>query len=171
MSSITELYRRRTLHVVDADNLTGGPTEHDCVARQAADAYRLAAGVRRGDLIVVGSDRRSAAVTAFAWAGVNLVNTTGTDAVDRALIERMDAGELAGRFGRVSVGSGDGIFADAVAAVRQTGVTVDVVAPVGAVSWRLYQVAGDVRLVQRPDPCRHDGCRLAVGRSSVAVAA
>lgn len=171
MASITELYRRRTLHVVDADNLTGGPTEHDCVARQAAHAYQVTAGVRRGDLVVVGSDRRSAAVTAFAWTGAHLVSTTGTDAVDRALIEHLDPGELSGRFGRVSVGSGDGIFAEPLAALRRAGVTVDVVALRGAASWRLFPVAQRLSMLERPDPCRHDGCRLAVGRSSVAVAA
>lgn len=167
----TDLYRGRTLHVVDVDNLTGGPTEHDCVASHAAQAYRVAADVRPGDLIVVGSDLRSAAVTAFAWDGAHRVSSTGTDAVDLVLIEHLDADELAGRFGRVSVGSGDGIFAGPLPALRRAGLTVDVVALRGAVSWRLYPVADRVRLIERPEPCHHDGCWLPVGRASMAMAA
>ncbi len=119
----------RTLHVVDADNLTGGPTEHQCVADRAARIYRETAGVSDGDLVVVGSDLRSAAVTAFAWPGARLLRTTGTDAVDRLLLDDLVPSLVVGRVERVVVGSGDGIFATRLAQLRAAGVRVAVVAP------------------------------------------
>ena len=161
----------RTLHVVDADNLTGGPTEHQCVADQAARLYRQAACVRDGDLIVVGSDLRSAAVTAFAWPGARLLRTTGTDAVDRLLLDDLVPALVVGRVDRVVLGSGDGIFAARLAQLRAAGVQVEVVAPAGAVSWRLFPVANNVRRIETASGCTHDACRLPVGRVSLRLAA
>jgi hypothetical protein len=161
----------RTLHVVDANNLTGCPTEHQCVADQAASHYRQAAGVRDGDLIVVGSDLRSAAVTAFAWPGARLLRTTGTDAVDRLLLDDLAPTIVVGRVERVVIGSGDGIFAARLAQLRAAGVRIEVVAPAGAVSWRLLPVAKHVRRVETASACTHQACRLPVGRVSLRLAA
>ena len=49
----------------------------------------MAAGINPEDLTVVGSDLRSAAVTAFAWPGAQLLRTSGTDAVDYLLLEEL----------------------------------------------------------------------------------
>ncbi len=162
---------RRTLHVVDADNLTAGPTEHQCVADRAARLYRTAAGVRDGDLVVVGSDLRSAAVTAFAWAGARLLRTTGTDAVDRLLLDDLVPSLVVGRVERVVVGSGDGIFATRLAQLRAAGVRVEVVAPAGSVSWRLFPAAHHIGRIETASSCTHQACRLPVGRVSLRLAA
>lgn len=164
-------HQSRTLHLVDADNLTGGPTEATCVAQRAAGAYRAAARLRPGDHTIVGSDWRSAPVTAFAWPGVRWVRTTGPDAVDHALIAELDVHYVAPRFGRVVIGSGDGIFADAMLALRAAGVTVEVVAPRHGVSYRLYPAADDISRVDDTPACSHVGCRLALHRSALRLAA
>ena len=171
MLNRTTTFQHRTLHLVDADNLTGGPTEDGCVAQRAADTYRISSGTRIGDQTIVGSDLRSAAVTAFAWPGVMVIRTTGTDAVDHSLIEQLDPADVAARFGRVVVGSGDGIFADAMNVLRDAGVAVEVVAPRGGVSHRLYPASRRVSTVAIPSACSHGGCRLPVRRSSVQLAA
>ena len=57
----------RTLHVVDADTLTAGPTEYQCQADEAARRYRAAASLLDHDQVVVGSDVRSSAVTCLHW--------------------------------------------------------------------------------------------------------
>jgi len=161
----------RALHVVDADNLTGGPTEHQCVADQAVQVYRQVAGVRKGDLIVVGSDLRSAAVTAFAWAGARLLRTTGTDAVDRLLLDDLTPALVVGLVERVVLGSGDGIFAGRLAQLRAAGVQVEVVARAGSVSWRLFPVAHNIERVRTASACTDPACRLPVGRVSMGLAA
>ena len=161
----------RTLHVVDADNLTAGPTEYQCRADQAARRYRAAAGLHEHDLVVVGSDVRSAAVTAFAWRVASRLVTTGTDAVDRALLDHLTPSAVEGRFVRVLVGSGDGIFAEAVAALRRAGLRVEVVALTGRVSHMLYRASVDVHLLPAPQDCTHDRCRLPVGRGHLRLAA
>lgn len=171
MRKRTTPFQHRTLHLVDADNLTGGPTEAECVARRAAETYRATAGARPGDQTVVGSDFRSAAVTAFAWPGVMVIRTTGTDAVDHALIAQLDPAHVAGRFGRVVVGSGDGIYADAMISLRDAGVTIEVVAPRNGISHRLYPAARRIRQVGIPAPCSHQGCRLRLHRASMRLAA
>jgi hypothetical protein len=161
----------RTLHVVDADNLTAGPTEYQCVADEAARGYREAADVRDGDLVIVGSVLRSAAVTAFAWPGARLLRTTGTDAVDRLLLDDLAPTMVVGRFERVVLGSGDGIFAARLAQLRAAGVRIEVVAPAGAVMWRLFPVAKHVRRIETASGCTHHACRLPVGRVSLRLAA
>lgn len=161
----------RTLHVVDLDNLTGGPTEHQCVADEAARDYRLAADVKSDDLTVVGSDLRSAAVTAFAWPGARLLRTSGTDAVDYLLLEELVPSLVRGRVQRVVLGSGDGIFAGRLARLRSMGVRVEVVAPVESVSWRLFPAADRVTTIERPCACADPSCRLPVGRVSLQLAA
>jgi hypothetical protein len=162
---------RRTLHIVDADNLTGGPTEYQCVADEAAARYRAAAGVRVGDLVVVGSDLRSAAVTAFSWPTATLRRTTGTDAVDHLLLEDLTPCFVEARFERVVLGSGDGIFASRLARLRAAGLRVQVVAATGSVSWRLYPVTHRVTIVEAVSACADETCRLPVGRGSLQLAA
>ncbi len=158
----------RTLHVVDADNLTGGPTEHQCVADRAARLYRAAAGVRDGDLVVVGSDLRSAAVTAFAWPGARLLRTTGTDAVDRLLLEDLVPSLVVGRVERVVLGSGDGIFAARLAQLRAAGAAGGGGRPGRSVSWRLFPVAHHVTPDRGlPRAASDHACRLPVGRVSL----
>jgi len=161
----------RTLHVVDLDNLTGGPTQHQCVADHAAHDYRLAAHVEPEDLTVVGSDLRSAAVTAFAWPGAQLLRTSGSDAVDYLLLEQLVPSLVRGRVQRVVLGSGDGIFAGRLAQLRSMGTRVEVVAPAGSVSWRLFPAADQVTTIERPCACAEPSCRLPVGRLSLQLAA
>lgn len=161
----------RTLHVVDADNLTGGPTEHQCVADQAACRYRETAGIRDGDIVVVGSDLRSAAVTAFAWPAARLLRATGTDAVDHLLLDDLAPSLVQGRFGRVVLGSGDGIFARRLAQLRAASIRVEVVAPVGSVSWRLFAAAHRVEMNRTVAACSDECCLLPVGRVSLQLAA
>jgi hypothetical protein len=106
--------RQRTLHVVDADNLTGGPTRDTCVVERAAERYRRAATVQAGGLVAVGTDRRSMPVTGLAWQGALVVGARGFHAVDRSLLEYLEVGRMAGSFPRVVLGSGDGIVAEAL---------------------------------------------------------
>ena len=161
----------RTLHVVDADNLTGGPTEHQCVADDAARRYRDTAGVRRGDLVVVGSDLRSAAVTAFAWPAARLLRTTGTDAVDLMLLDDLTPSLVERGIRRVVVGSGDGIFARRLAQLRAAAVRVEVVARDASVSWRLFPAAHRVHTIKTMTACTDECCLLPVGRVSLQLAA
>ena len=149
-----------------------GPTEHQCVADRAARLYREAAGVRDGDLVVVGSDLRSAAVTAFAWPGARLLRTTGTDAVDHLLLDDLVPSLVVGRVERVVVGSGDGIFATRLAQLRAAGVRVEVVASTGSVSHLMFATSNSVRRIGRSPRCTHSGCRLPVAQfASLAFAA
>jgi hypothetical protein len=68
-------------------------------------------------------------------------------------------------------GSGDGIFAARLSRLRALGLRVEVVAPVGSVSWRLFPVAHHVYRIETASGCTRHACRLPVGRVSLGLAA
>jgi hypothetical protein len=136
--------RGRTLHIVDVDNLTVGPTEFQCVAEAAALHYRRAAKSRRGDLFVVGCDTRAVAVTILAWRGARVVHGTGPDIVDAMLIDEL-AAHTPGDFVRVVVGSGDYAFAPIAEWLQRSGTTVEVVSRRGAIANSLAAACHVVR--------------------------
>jgi hypothetical protein len=165
----TDKLPHRRLHIVDADNLTGGPTQSQCAADLARSRYGKAAGISECDLVVVGSDYRSAAATAFAWPGARLVWGTGPDVVDELLLAELDG--LAGRFDRLVIGSGDHVFADVVSRLGNVGVAVSVVGPSRSTSYELYRACAHVSTVATPTPCTHPTCGIRSGRRSVRPAA
>ena len=62
---------------------------------------------------------------------------SGVDGADLALLEEMSDLRVMQRYGRVTVCSGDGIFADSLAALAEAGVETTVVSRAEALSARL----------------------------------
>ena len=121
----------RTFHLVDADNLLGDPTTTDRAFIEATfAAYRLAAGYRSGDLVVVATGCNGLHVfeVEAAWPGALHRRRSGSDGADLELLEEAKWAAESGRFGRVVIGSGDRIFIVAFDALRASDLTVDVVA-------------------------------------------
>src|SRR4051812_21864729 len=99
----------RSLHLVDVENLLAGTafTERD-VTRVAA-AYRLAAEVGAQDLVVVASSHHTALPVWFGWGEARRLVRSGPDGADLALLQVITNEDVAVRFQRVVIGSGDGI--------------------------------------------------------------
>ena len=140
----------RTLHVVDAENLAGGPR---CTAEQVREvraSYEEIAGVRPGDLVVVSSSHFAAPSVWFGWGGqARHVTRSGPDGADLALIEVIEREAVAERFDRVVIGSGDGIFSMPCAALQASGVEVAVVAATQrSLSAQLRLAARDIRVME-----------------------
>jgi hypothetical protein len=131
----------RTLHLIDIENLAGADRElADLLA--AGRAYFQAVQRRPGDHVVVGCDRTLMLAARIAFPGARIVAGHGPDGADRALIgcERRD--DIARRYDRVVIGSGDHVFCELAADLRRRGLAVCVVARHESLSRDLRRVAG-----------------------------
>jgi len=124
-------FERRTLHLVDIDNLLGDPgCEDGAHIRALFDCYRDLAGFNFGDQVVVatGCNARHALEVELAWPSVCHRRQSGRDGADMALLEESQWAADRGRFTRVVIGSGDRIFLEAMDRLRAVDIAVDFVA-------------------------------------------
>ncbi len=117
----------RSLHLIDVENLVGRPRPGPEALRIALASYRQAAGFREGDHTRIGCHPGLALAVHDAWPGAQIRVGHGPDGADHALLDRVDPDDVARRFFRVCVGSGDWIFGDLLHALRKRGVEVCVV--------------------------------------------
>ena len=136
----------RTLHLVDVDNLLGDPgCAEGARIRRLFDAYREVSSFRHGDHVVVatGCNARHALAVEIAWPNVCHRRRAGRDGADMALLEESEWAAVAGRFGRVVIGSGDRIFLAAMDRLRAADISVDFVARRRSLATAIAVRAGD----------------------------
>lgn len=75
---------------------------------------------------------------------------SGPDGADLALIDQMLDLRVMRRFGRVTLCSGDGIFADSVAALASAGIHTTVVSWADRLSRRLHLAAHRIVMLANP---------------------
>lgn len=137
---------RRSIALIDLENLTRGRSTHDLA--RALDAVLTTAGLQPSDEVHVAVDaglygRLMDAVPPFArlWPG------SGPDGADTALLRVVPDVERH-RFQRLVVASGDGrAFAATAARARAEGMAVDLVIGTGACARALAQSASRVHLL------------------------
>ena len=137
----------RRLIIVDIENYTRKPvlTQQDVAAARISLIEDL--GIGNDDMVIVGTSHPSNYVNAqLAWKGPRHVGKWGHDGADKALIEAFDQYDL-DTYSKVYVISGDGIFTDVVKRIRAKNCPVNVVAPRGAINYRLYRAAEAVDMV------------------------
>lgn len=140
--------KHRSIHLVDVENLLGGTTFGLLDVAAVSEHYRVVSGQAPGDLTVVASSRVTASAVWFGWPDVRRLVRPGENGADLELIQVMLSEDLARRFDRVVVGSGDGIFAEQLAALQTLGLQVTVVSRPGALSTRLRLAVRDVRFLE-----------------------
>ena len=124
--------QNRTLHLVDIENLSGGPTVRPGRHVDAWRAFVRRAGVRDTDQVVVAACERVMRTLMFelpSW--VSKHSAIGADGADRVLLDVGTPGWIAQRFGRVVIGSGDHAFAELGRELLALGVQVIVVSGAG----------------------------------------
>ena len=134
-SSITA---RRSLHLVDLENLVGDPRAAAEPALATLRAHLDAARWQPGDHVVLATNPWLMVRIAFdvpVPANVHAVH--GRDGADSMLLAQAPPELVAKRYGRLVVGSGDGIFVNRAQAALDRGVAVDVVAREDGCSARL----------------------------------
>jgi hypothetical protein len=141
----------RTLHLVDIENLMGGPRRGRAAHSAAVADYREAAGVQPFDHLIIAANHAIAVDAGVACPGARLLAAGGRDGADLALLAQVaDVRRTASLYDRVVVGSGDGIFADMLRALRSFGIAVRVVSRQRSLSLSLARVASFVRYVPEP---------------------
>ena len=151
----------RTLHLVDVENLAGGPSVEPWLARAICASYEVVAPTGYGDHIIVATSHFAAPVAWFAWPPeARRLVRSGVDGADWALLEVLERENVAARFAHVVIGSGDGIFAMAAARLQSAGCAVTVVARRRALSRQLRLAVRDVRYLDVP-PARVVALRAA----------
>jgi hypothetical protein len=141
--------RKRTLHLVDIENLCrDGFPDHDA-AVSVLSSYTAAAELGSDDFGFASANRHLTKYLAYdlpdtlRW----VPGGTGPDAAERALLEYADSSFVARRYDRVVIGSGDHAFADLANALVAAGREVVVVAVDGSLSRRLRSAASSVVLL------------------------
>lgn len=129
----------RTAFFLDIDNLvgTGRPTRRQIEEffRAFEDAYNPGPD----DQIYCAGTGTSAAWAGLTRPGYLTRSGVGRDGADRRLLELADPIWLSGRFDRVVIGSGDGIFAGLVDELRLVGLGVELMTGRGLLHHSLYR--------------------------------
>lgn len=133
---------RRTLHLIDIENLLGEPRPAAAAVCEARTAYEARVVVDENDLVVVACNHGCALDVGLAYAGARLVVRSGPDGADLALLAVLGEHDVQGRFDAVVVASGDGIFTDAVSSLTAAGLPTLVVSRPEFLSRTLRLAAG-----------------------------
>lgn len=138
----------RTLHLVDVENLMGGPLAGPQALNAALAGYERTAVVGPGDHVVAAINPALVLDVFERWPHARLLLGWGVDGADSALLASVaDVEWIASRYDRLVVGSGDGIFGPAVAAYRQSGLCVEVVSRARSLSMALAVLASRVAIL------------------------
>ncbi len=143
----------RHLVLVDPENIaaTPSPTSEDVemvntTLRECVPGYDDAQRI-------VACSHHAAATVSFGFPGARHLWQSGRDGADLALLAVLEHERVHERFDRVTICSGDGIFAESAAMLGSAGVEVTVVSLEGRLATRLELAASEVvLLVPATDP-------------------
>lgn len=152
----------RALHMLDIENLAGGPDFTITGAEALRRQYEATVPIGSDDLVVIASSHHAARRAWFAWPHARRLVRSGADGADLALVAVLETERIAERFHTVVLGSGDGIFAEPCARLQAEGCRVTVVSQPGMLSRRLAFAVRD-RIALRVD---HVSCPARVLRTA-----
>jgi hypothetical protein len=145
----------RTIHLVDIENLLGGPSPTITSVQRLKSQYTSIAPVLRDDLVTVASSHHAALAWWYEWGPARRLLRSGPDGADLALLDVLANERVAERFEHIVIGSGNGIFAEPVARLHALGRLVTVVVRRGDhLSRRLRLASTDVRFLDQPGLAR-----------------
>lgn len=136
--------KNRTVHLVDLENVVGSGHLTECAARNAYLAYTGLGVVGPRDLVIVGVSHHNLMAAAYGWPHVRCRARSGPDGADLLLQDVMSDEHLEDRFGAAVLVTGDGGFAEPVAALIGRGLPIGIIAPAGRLSTKLRLAASAV---------------------------
>jgi hypothetical protein len=129
---------QRALHLIDFENLIGGPNTDLASAARSVDRYSDLSEYEKPDHLIIGVNPALAVDAGQFWPGAQLVTHKGADGADIALMDAIhDVEWLASRYYRLIIGSGDHIFQSAVIDYTSAGIEVGVVSRRSSISNQL----------------------------------
>lgn len=145
---ITRIAQNRVLHLIDVENLTGGSLCSLLGVVTTADEYLNLFRPTGEDIYVIATSCSNAPAACFGWpTSAQRLMRSGENGADLALLEAYEPLEIASKFPRVVIGSGDGIFTDLTIQLTALGCQVTIVSRPEALSKRLQMAAQKVELL------------------------
>jgi hypothetical protein len=134
----TTHYLDRTLHLVDVENLCAGCNCTIQGVSETACEYLSLFPSTEKDLYVLATSFKNALSCGLGWpTSSQQLMRSGENGADFALIEAYEPHDMAERFGRIVIGSGDGIFTELANKLTALGCHVTVVTRPECLSKRL----------------------------------
>ncbi|WP_445185147.1 NYN domain-containing protein [Pseudonocardia sp. Cha107L01] len=127
--------------VVDIENVAGGAVMTEASAAWARDVVVSALAVSDGEQVVIGTSHVGLFHISSVWPGARLRVRSGPNGADLELLEVLTGEHVEERFDEVTLVSGDGIFAEAIAHLGAAGVNVTVASWVESISAKLCLAA------------------------------
>jgi hypothetical protein len=143
-------FPHRTLHVIDIENLAGAAIPSRCQVTEVQLCYLACLGFGAEDQIVMAASHLGLLNVALGWPHARYRVRSGPDGADLELLDVLMHEDVAARFPRVVIGSGDGVFGQAAAGLADRGVWVTVVSRRESLSSGLARVATDVVYLEVP---------------------
>lgn len=138
----------RALHLVDVENLMGGPSSGVGQMVDVFERYRIAAPFSAGDHVVIAANPVIALDAKVAWPEARLLARRGRDGADIGLLEEVADVQFGGtRYDTIVVGSGDGVFEIVAEVYRPLGLSVGVVSQRSRLSYALASSSSFVRFI------------------------
>ena len=142
----------RHLVIVDAENVgaCAVPSATHAASSRAALTFQSPTALD-ASFVVVACNHLAAPAVSWEWKRARKLWRSGPNGADLALLEVLQTEGIAGRFDRVTICSGDGIFAETVAMLAALGITTTVVGLAGHISARLRLAATITIELSTPD--------------------
>lgn len=137
----------RHLILIDIENLAGCPAPSAYEIEAVIALLRSCIPGYDDDQQIVACSHHAAPAVAFAFPSARRIWRSGRDGADLALLDVIETEGVADRYQRVTLCSGDGIFAEAVAALASRGVDVTAVSLAGHLATRLRLAARNLVLL------------------------
>lgn len=148
---IQRRYPARTLHLIDIENLAGSAVPSLAQVQQLRTQYRSRLNPGVADQVVLACNHRAFRTAGFGWLDSRHMVRSGRDGADLELLDVIHHENVASRFARVAIASGDGAFADEARRLVRLGCELIVISRRDALSARLAVAAH--RVIYLDDAC------------------
>src|SRR5690349_10494318 len=103
-------YPQRAVHLIDVENLAGYPVPALARVREVRDRYVSRVGFGPIDQVILACNHLAIRQVIFGWPRARYLIRSGKNGADIELINVIAYEDIAARFSRVVIASGDGIF-------------------------------------------------------------
>ena len=142
----------RRLHLIDIENLAGAALPSLGQIREVQALYTGRLTLGPVDQVVVASSHLTLLNAALGWPHARYRIRSGPDGADLELLDVLLCEDIVARFTHVTIGSGDGVFAEAASSLGAAGISVTAVSRRERLSPRLALAAREVIYLNSPQP-------------------
>lgn len=140
----------RTLHLIDVENLAGVGLPAEWQVAAVRQAYAARVGIGETDQVIIGCNHKALPSAGLGWPRARYLVRSGPDGADTELLAVISGENVAARFTHVVIGSGDGAFTRAAAALAAAGPKVTVVSRRAGLARTLRLAAQNVIYLDAP---------------------